>query len=467
MRRGLLLIVLLCGVMTGFAQKAKIEGTEPSYAGDSLIFKTYTDYITYSEEVLDRVHIDSKGHFSGSLLVVEPTFVFVNMGALRGFFFAEPGKSYQLLLPQKTPKREEDRLNPFFKEENVQIGILNCPKNDINYLTAVFDGNFNQEFEGISQKVFQSHGKTKIDSSIYLLDTIGKKLNNPYFEAYKRYRFGLLQHLVMVYKSKSISDQYFAQKPIQYFNPSYMELFNQIYDRFFLFYNHPSKEDNVGSSIGAASYTRLKKVLSRDSVLKNNQLLELVILKGLHDGFYEDNFSRKKLLTILDSLYFTSPFPEHKVIATNIREKVIRLLPGFYPPAIKLYDINGKLVTLEQFKGKFLLLNFCSINSYTCLQDFSVLEQLYNKYGDKIEFLSISTDPNVDDLKYFVKKKKFKWPFVHYGLDPSIVNQYDVRAYPTYFLIGPEGKMEISPAPAPREQLEIQLVNQLRSHNML
>ena len=465
-KKALLLLTLLAANV-GYCQMAHIKGTAPSYAGDSLTFQTYSDLITYNEEPLGKVKVDKRGSFQSSLKVVEPTFVFVVLGAQKGYFFAEPGKEYNLIFPPKVPKTEEEHLNPFFKEETFHIGISSCPRSDINYLISLYDDLFNEKFNAIAQESFKTKGKVKIDSSIYQLDTIGAKLQNPFFEAYKRYRMGLLKHLVMVYKSKSISDQYFLNQPILYTNPSYMELFNQIYDRFFLFYNQPSRGDNVGSSISAASLSRLKKVLSKDSVLKNDQHLELVILKGIYDGFYEDNFSRKNLLTLLDSLYFSTTVPEHKAIATNIREKVIRLLPGYFPPAFRLYDINGKPFSLEQFRGKFVYLNFCSVSSYTCLQDFVLLEQIHKKYGKHVEIISISTDSNIDDLKHFLSTKPYKWTFVHYGAAPDIINRYDVRAYPTYFLINPEGKMEVSPAPTPHEKLEIMLVNQLRNWDML
>lgn len=466
-KKALLLATILFVALTGYCQMSHIKGNAPTYAGDSLTFQAYSDLISYSEEPLAKIKVDANGNFGGSLKVVEPTFISFLLGAQKGYFFAEPGKEYNLILPPKVPKTEEERLNPFFKEETFHIGIAGCPKSDINYLISHYDELFNEKFNVIAQESFKNKGKVKMDSSIYLLDTIGAKLHNPYFEAYKKYRMGLLKHLVLIYKSKGISDQYFLNQPILYSNPSYMELFNQIYDRFFLFYNHPSKGDNVGSSISAASLSRLKTVLSKDSVLKNDQLLELVILKGIYDGFYEDNFSRKNLLSLLDSLYFSTTVPEHKAIATNIREKVIRLLPGYFPPSFKLFDVKGKPVTLEQFRGKFVYLNFCSVNSYTCLQDFTLLEQIYKKYGQKVEIVSISTDPDIEDLKDFLSKKPYKWTFLHYGATPDIINRYDVRAYPTYFLINPEGKMEVSPAPTPHEKLEIMLVNQLRNWEML
>lgn len=467
--RFLVASLLLLSIST-WAQQVRIKGTASSFAGDSLIFQTYSDFITYNEEIVEKVRVGKDGFFEGRMRIVEPTFIFVTLGAQKGYFFAEPGKKYELAIPPKVPKTEADRLNPFFKEETFQIGVIGCPKTDINYLISVFDENFNDKFNALAQESYSKKGKIKLDSSIYQLDTIGKSVKNPFFEAYKQYRFGLLNHLVLVYKSKGISDKYFLNQPILYTNPSYMELFNQVYDRFFLFLNPPqksSKEDNVSSSISAESITRLKKVLTKDSVLKNNQLLELVILKGLYDGFYEDNFSRSSLLKILDSLYFTTKIPEHKAIATNIREKVIRLLPGHFPPEVNLTELNGEPFTLSKLRGKFVYLNFCSVNSYTCLQDFVLLQQIYQKYGSKVEIVSISTDPDVNDLKHFLKVNPYKWKFVHYGKSPEIINSYDVKAYPTYFLINPEGKMELSPAPSPHEKLEIMLVNILRNRDML
>jgi Thiol-disulfide isomerase and thioredoxins len=467
-KKVLLLSLILLAVNASFGQMARIKGNASSYAGDSLTFQTYSDLITYNEELLERVKVDAGGNFQGSLRIVEPTYVFVNLGAQRGYFFAEPGKEYTLMLPPKTPKTEEERLNPFFKEETFQIGISGCPKIDLNYLTSAFEEGFTDKYNAVAEASFKNKGKVKMDSSFYQIDTVGAMLHNPYFETYKTYRMGLMKQLVTVYKTKGIADQYFRNKPILYSNTSYMELFNNVYDRFFLFYKNPVKGgDNVGSCISDGSITRLKKLLSRDSVLKNNQLMELVMLKGIYDGFYEDIFSRKGLLTLLDSLYFTTTVPEHKVIATNIREKVIRLLPGHFPPEIKLFDMNGKLVTLDHLKGKFVYLNFCAVNSYSCQQDFALLEQLYKKYGSKVEIVSISTDPDIQDLRHFLSKKNYRWTFLHYGREPDIVNRYDVKAYPTYFLINPKGMMELSPAPSPHEKLEDTLINQLRSWDML
>ena len=133
----------------------------------------------------------------------------------------------------------------------------------------------------------------------------------------------MLSQLSLMQQSRSISENYFQNRPILYNNPSYMELFNLLYDKYFLFFARSETGNAVFNNItGQRSYTNLKQTLSQDDVLANDSLLELVILKGLHDGFFDDKFSRSALLAVLDSIYTTSQIAEHIMIAQNIRSKV-------------------------------------------------------------------------------------------------------------------------------------------------
>ena len=172
---------------------------------------------------------------------------------------------------------------------------------------------------------------------------------------------------------------------------------------------------------------------------------------------------RSALLAVLDSIYTTSQIAEHIMIAQNIRSKVTRLLAGFVPAPFELYDVKGNLVSLRNFEGKYVYLNFCSTSSYTCLQEFSLLEKLYEKHGRRLEIITISVDRDINDLKNFLELTKYGWTFLHYGNKPDIIKDFDVRAFPTYFLIGPDRRLITSPAPSPKENFEIQFFRLLRS----
>jgi peroxiredoxin len=441
-----------------------LSGNAPSYKGEELVFFQFSDLISRTEIPIGRCIVMPDGNFSVDLKIDETEFIFSHLGIYKIYLFAEPGKKYQIVLPENEPKTESQRLNPFFREVEVHVGITNIEKDDLNVLISSFDTAFNEHFDQIVMDAYAGIQSIPLDSLINQLESIFSKFDQPFFTAYRQYRYGLISQLSLMQKSRSISDNFFLNKPILYNNPSYMELFNLLYDKYFLFFARSESGQAVFSNISdEKSYTKLKTTLAEDDVLANDSLLELVILKGLHDGFFDDKFSRSALLTILDSLYKQTKIAEHLVIAENIRSKVTRLLPGFVPSPFELYSSKGKLMSLNDFEGKYVYLNFCSTSSYTCLQEFSLLEKLYEKHGKFLEIVTISIDKDAHELKDFVEQTKYPWTFLHYGNKPDIIRDFDVRAYPTYFLIGPDRTLIMSPAASPKENFEILLFKLLRS----
>ncbi|HPJ46034.1 MAG TPA: TlpA disulfide reductase family protein [Tenuifilaceae bacterium] len=458
----LLSIVLLFS--QNLTAQVTVTGNAPTYAGDDITFYRYSDLITQTEEKIGNCKVGNTGDFKCKLNIDETSFVFSYLGIYRVYLFAEPGKVYEVVLPEKEEKTEPQRLNPFFRQVEVHVGIKGIQKNDLNYLINAFDLAFNEHFNTIVNDAYAGKESISIDSLTQNLEQRFSPYNHTFFNSYRKYRYGLLNQLSLMQKSRSISDNYFLNKPILYNNPSYMELFNLVYDKYFLFFARSETGNAVFNNISEQkSYTRLKKTLASDAVLSNDSLMELVILKGLHDGFFDDKFSRSALLAVLDSLYKQTKIAEHLIIAENIRSKVTKLLPGFVPSPFKLYTSEGKLVSLDDFTGKYVYLNFCTTSSYTCLQEFSLLEKLYEKHKKLLEIVTICVDREENEMKNFLEQTNYDWTFLYYGNKPDIIKDFDIRAYPTYFLIGPDKKMVMSPAPSPKENFEIQLFNLLRS----
>lgn len=465
-RSKVLLVCTLSFVLLHFMATGQVTlyGNAPSYNGEELVFYQYSDFISRTEIPVGRGMVNQNGDFSIELKVNDIEYIFSHIGIYQIYLFVEPGRKYQLVLPKNEPKTESQRLNPYFREVEMHVGIANIGKDDLNVLISSFDTAFNEHFNQIVQDAYAGSQNIAIDSLINTIETRYKKFSHPFFAAYRQYRYGLLSQLSLMQKARSISDSYFLNKPILYNNPSYMELFNLLYDKYFLFFARTDSGQAVFNNISdEKSYTRLKATLAKDEVIGKDSLLELVILKGLHDGFFDDKFSRSALLSILDSLYRQTQIAEHLIIAENIRSKVTRLLPGFVPAPFELYSTSGKLTSLKDFEGKYVYLNFCSISSYTCLQEFSLLKRLYDKHSKYLEIVTISIDNDENELKRFVEQSGYPWTFLYYGNKPDVIKDFDVRAFPTYFLIGPDRKLLMSPAASPKENFEILLFNLLRS----
>jgi peroxiredoxin len=246
-----------------------------------------------------------------------------------------------------------------------------------------------------------------------------------------------------------------------------MELFNRVYDKYFHHFARTPEGKELGAIISSGDLNGLRKLLVKDKVLGKEKILDLVILKGLHDEFYDDNYSRSALLEILEKYIDENKYPDLAEVARSIRKKTTRLLVGFSPPQFALYDRDSNLISLDNFKGKYVYLNFCSCFSYTCMNEFAMLNTLYERHSDLLEIVTILVDNDYDVINSFLERSNYPWTFLHYGHQASVIKEYDIRAFPTYYLIDPEGKLVLSPASSPGEEFEGRLFKLLREKGEL
>ncbi len=452
----------ISNILTG---QVTLLGNNPSYAGSEIAFQMSADPFTGEEIEIGKCEVTTTGDFSLTLPLKETTYIFSHLGIFKGFLTVEPGKNYTISFPDKTDKTPANKMNPFFEETEFQFAIKNISDNDINFLIMAFDDAYKPYLKKFVGNIYSRNAKNLIDTTVTNLKKIGINENDDYFIHYADYKIGYLKNLAYQQKSKSISKEYFQQKPILYNNPGYFQLFNQVYAKYFYFFGRTNSGKQIYTDINLSkSYYNLSKTLTSDSILQNDSLRELVILKNIHDEFYAANFSRSGLLAILDSLTKETKITKHKEIAGFIRNKITRLMQDYEPPQFSLYDKEGKLVKLEDFKGKYVYLNFCSCSSYSCIKEFDVLKKLAEKYKDyKFAIVTIATDETREQMAHYVNKNQLNWVFLHFGNQPEVLKQYDIRAYPTYYLIGPDGKLILSPANSPGENFEMELFKIMRS----
>ena len=97
------------------------------------------------------------------------------------------------------------------------------------------------------------------------------------------------------------------------------------------------------------------------------------------------------------------------------------------------------LLSIEDFRGKFLYIDFWDSYCLPCRDSFPKLNKLRNEFGRYgFEVLGISVDSDPKDALRFVREHKVGFPIVS---DPSALTAKvnGVKALPTGFLISPEG----------------------------
>ena len=445
-----------------------IKADSSAWAGKSIAFYHYSDLITETEELLARDTANSNGGFRLQFPLDKTTFVFARLGVYMIFLYAEPDKEYDVIFPSLQEKSPADMLNPYFEEQFTQLGIKNLPDNDINVMIRMFNDMYNPFYNKHVIEVFQGRNFDKLDEDIANIEKSFAGNTNVFFKQYREYRYAYLRHLAFQHKTKSISEKFFTGKPVLYDNQAYMDLFHQVFDDYFVYHGRTQEGEKIYTDINTnKDYFALRTTLLKNKLIDNDALLELVMLKCLYDEFYSDKFSRSGILAIIDTLAANTVIPESRLIAENIRNKITNLLSGYPPPAFHLYDADSNLISLETFKGKYVYLNFCTCSSYTCLKEFEMLNGINQRHKDMLAIVTISADPFITSLVEFLKKNNYTWKFLYYANQPGVIKDYDIRAYPTYFLIDPDGKLVMSPAPAPEENFETKFFELLKARGEL
>ena len=176
-----------------------------------------------------------------------------------------------------------------------------------------------------------------------------------------------------------------------------------------------------------------------------------MLLKGLYESYYDGTFKRSGIIGILKQIANESNIEEHKKIAANILNSFSKLQKNTSAPSFELPDKSGNIQTLENLcTKKYVYLMFFDTACTSCLMQMKIISSLKKKYGEQINFVSVSTDKTNATLKRFcTKNPKYDWTFLHDNTNGTLKNKYEIKELPAYFLINPDGKFIQVPGESP------------------
>jgi peroxiredoxin len=109
-------------------------------------------------------------------------------------------------------------------------------------------------------------------------------------------------------------------------------------------------------------------------------------------------------------------------------------------PEINLATPDGKKLSLKDFRGKVVLLNFWATWCVPCREEMPAMEKLYQEFKEKnFVILAVAVKDRKQDAVDFVKELKITYPIV---LDPDakIGQEYGAWGLPATYIIGPKGE---------------------------
>ena len=114
-------------------------------------------------------------------------------------------------------------------------------------------------------------------------------------------------------------------------------------------------------------------------------------------------------------------------------------LLGHAAPDFTLVDLEGNMVSLSDFRGETVFINFWATWCPPCRAEMPAIEAVYQKYKDKgVVVIGIDFWESDGLVRQYIQDGGYSWTFVT-DATGEVTASYRVKAIPTSFFIDREG----------------------------
>jgi hypothetical protein len=453
------LLLSFCYVLNG--QIVSIKGSGPGYKNVELKIFTQTDPITRRFKPLTTVRCDENGKFSCEPDCQGKPVIYIKAGIYDFRLLVKAGENYELLLPDYNPKTLSEEQDPFFIESELIPEVVNNV-NDINNLIRIFDSGYNPVFNFVAESVFRNYKKDEIQKNISKLDKFSES-KSPWYDEYVKSRMIMLGLVASGSKQTQTDALQYINSRFSLTNQGLTDLADQMFTGYFKTISAGSLKSLFDRSIAIASFTDMESVILADNKITNRELADYVILLNLNTGYYEHDLPGENVRKIMTLAKSQSESEHIRNIASELLLRINSTLPGHAPPDFSLLSNSGKMLSMKDFRGKYLLLGFVRSDDMASIPELGIIKMWQNKYSNDLQVVTVLANKNFKSASEILEKRGFNWTILD-GSDSDDLNfTYDLKMYPTFLLLDREGRIISDPCPYPSENLEQVIKNIIRA----
>ncbi len=336
------------------------------------------------------------------------------------------------------------------------------PAKDLNFIVRSFITEFNIETNKNSSAIYQNSSISAVKGIIESLIPNFQMSGNEYFRVLKTYYYAELEYIVNQRNPDPVIEKYFSHKPLEMSNPAYQRCFGSIFSDFLREEAQDYKNKKIINLVNSGNFSAL--VSFHENRGYSKEFAELVVLKGLYDGYYTGGFDKKGILSALKQSQSAISTQLLKPVCERILQSIESLSTGSKAPSFKLYNQSNKICTPESYKGKFIYLVFFRSSSRECRTELDSIVPVERKLRQVLSVVSIATDDYFDAAVKLWKDKNYPWELLNGSGNKKLIQNYKAEIVPAFYLISPDGTLLLSPAPPPTHEFEALFLKLFRDY---
>lgn len=110
-------------------------------------------------------------------------------------------------------------------------------------------------------------------------------------------------------------------------------------------------------------------------------------------------------------------------------------------PDFELVNLEGERVTLSDFRGKAVLVNFWATWCPPCRAEMPLIDEFAEQHTQELVVLAVNAGEGESEVRSFIQAHDLDFVFL-LDLENSVATLYRVRGFPTSLFIDPQGQLQ-------------------------